>query len=105
MNTPQYTREIKRFPRTFRETTPLDPTPPERNLKTLEEVHFSSVQQAEQRNNEESMERRGALGDSINWDRESSQRVLTERLLVTLSAHRFLPLARGLLYLFKFKGL
>ena len=33
MSTPQYIREIKRFPRTFRETTPLDPTPPERNLK------------------------------------------------------------------------
>ena len=39
------------------------------DAKTLEEVHFSSVRQAEQR----SVERRGALGDSINWDRESSQ--------------------------------
>ena len=54
------------------------------------QVHFSSVRQAEQRNNEEEHgAKRGVRGLY-----KLGQRVLTESPLpVTLSAHRFQPLA------------
>ena len=52
------------------------------DAKTQEEVHFSSVRQAEQRNKIQEKEEHGAKrGVSMNCDRESSQKVT----FVTLS--------------------